>query len=416
MRQFANVFLILFLADGAISTLDELLAALSGIHLLIQVRNLASYPVLFLSLPFFICMGFDRRIPKHIFLPMVLYALWAPMIFWPMPLYLPEDGFNLILSLGQLLIGLLGLYAVWRRSKPLFFITPAMFAGPRFSWKNTLGFFAATTLLVPLTVAIIGFWSLASLVETRTAGFMKIRPTGLYMNEKIYIKNGKTLRLIPMIHIGRPDYYDAVSDSMNEDKTIILAEGVSDTQGLLKTKLSYDKLGEFLGLGSQRDMEFQGTYVARDFTPLDASSPSDTSKPHIVSADVDLSDFSPTTVDFIGILATAFFSGGPITEGYTEYSAWIGSKGDAQKIIDTITYDIFTRRNEAIFAMMGKALPHYNTLIIPWGALHMTAVEEEAQRLGFIMLGKKERLSVDFREALGHIKQMQQMRDNGVKP
>ena len=406
MRQFANVFLILFLADGAISTLDELLAALSGIHLLIQVRNLASYPVLFLSLPLFICMGFDRRIPKHVFLPMVLYALWAPMMFWPMPLYLPEAGFNLIISFGQLLIGLLGLYAVWRRANPVFFITPDMFSGPGFSWKNTLGFFAATTLLVPLTIAIIGFWSLASLVETRTAGFMKIRPTGLYMNEKIYIKNGKTLRLIPMIHIGRSDYYDAVGDSMDEGKTIILAEGVSDTQGLLKTEFSYDKIGEFLGLGTQRDMELQGTYVTRDFTPLDPSSPIDASKPHIVSADIDLSDFSPTTVDFIGILAAAFFSGGPITEGYTQYTTWIGSKGDVQKTIDTITYDIFTRRNEAIFAMMGKALPHYNTLIIPWGALHMTAVEEETQRLGFILLGKKERLSVDFREALEHVQQM----------
>lgn len=404
MRQFANLFLILFLADGAISTLDELLAAVSGMHLLSQVRTLVAFPVLFLSVPFFLTMGIDRRVPKRIFLPMVLYALWAPVMFWPMPLFIPEGVFGFLMSLGQLGIGLAGLHAVRKQSDHPFLMTPSMFSRDWFSWKNTLGFFSVAALLVPLTIVVIGTWSLATLVEVKTSGFMKIRVSGLYMNEKIYSKGGKTLRLVPMIHIGRTDYYDEVGGSMTNGKTIILAEGVSDREGLLKAKLSYDKIGELLGLTTQTHMQVDGTYVTSDFIPQGTSLEVNADKPHIVSADIDLSEFSPITIEFLGVLTTAFFNGQSLSEGYAQYSAWIEIQGDDQKTLDTITHDIFTQRNEAVFAMLSKALPHYDTLIIPWGALHMAEIEKEAKRLGFIMLGEKERLSVDFWEALEHLK------------
>ncbi len=407
MRHFANLFLILFLADGALSTLDELLAVVSGMHLLSQVRNLVAFPVLFLAVPFFICMGIDRRIPKKIFLPMVLYAMWAPMMFWPMPMFIPEAGFGFLMSLGQLGIGVAGLLAVRKESDHDFLITPSMFEGPWFSLKNTLGFFAASAVIVPLILAVIGFWSVATLVEVKTAGFMKLRPSGLYMNEKIYSKGGKTLRLLPMIHIGRTDYYNEVSGSMANGKTIILAEGVSDREGLLKAKLTYDRIGELLGLASQEHMELDGTYVTSDFKTMDESLEANGHKPHIVSADLDLSEFSPITIEFLGVLTTAFFSGQPLSDGYAQYSAWVELQGDDLKVLDTITHDIFTQRNEAVFAMLSKALPHYDTLIVPWGALHMAEIEKEAQRLGFFMLGEKERLSVDFGEALGHLRKIQ---------
>jgi hypothetical protein len=406
MRQFANLFLILFLADGAVSTLDELLAAVSGMHLLHQVRNLGAFPVLFLSVPLFVAMGIDRRIPKRVFLPMALYALWGAVIFWPMPLFIPEGMFGILMSLGQLGIGLAGLHAVRKRSGHDFLMTPSMFSEDWFSWKNTLGFFSMTALLVPLTLLVIGTWSLATLVEVKTSGFMKIRASGLYMNEKIYSKGGKTLRLVPMIHIGRTDYYDEVGGSMTNGKTIILAEGVSDREGLLKAKLSYDKIGELLGLTSQTHMRMDGTHVTSDFIPQSTSPDVTGDEPHIVSADLDLSQFSPTTIEFLGVLTSAFFNGQSLSDGYAQYTAWIYAQGNDQQTLDTITHDIFTQRNEAVFAMLSKALPHYDTLIIPWGALHMAEIEKEAQRLGFFMLGEKERLSVDFGEALEHLNQV----------
>ena len=81
-----------------------------------------------------------------------------------------------------------------------------------------------------------------------------------------------------------------------------------------------------------------------------------------------------------------------------------------EETFKVITHDIFTQRNEAVFAMLEKALPHYDTLIVPWGALHMTEIEKEAQELGFFQLGEKERLSVDFGEAMKHLKQVKRDR------
>ncbi|WP_300671850.1 hypothetical protein [Desulfoluna sp.] len=404
MRQFANLFLILFLADGAISTLDELLMAVSGMHLLIQVRDLLGFSVLFLSGLFFFAMGMDRRIPKRIFLPMTCYAMWGGLMFWPMPLFIPEGAVGLVMAVGQLVLGLLGLQMVRKHSDHPFLISPAMFSGSWFSAKNALVFFLASFLLIPIALCLIGFSAFTTFVETQTSGFMRITPTGIYMNEKIYGKNGKTLRLVPMIHIGRTDYYDEVGGSMANGKTLILAEGVTDREGLLKTKLSYDRIGKLLGLASQAQMPLDATWVSSDFLPIAPPINATDRKPHIVSADVDLSDFSAVTVAFIGVLANVIMSSDSLPEGYARYTTWVDAQVHIEQVLEAITHDLFTQRNNTVFAMFNKALPHYDTLIIPWGALHMAELEKEAQRLGFIQLGTKERLSVNFREAIGHLK------------
>jgi len=410
MRHFANLFLILFLADGAISVLDELLMAASGMHLLIQPRNLMAYAVLFLSVPFFIAMGLDRRIPKRIFLPMASYAMWGGLMFWPMPLHIPEGVLGMLMSLGQLGIGLAGVRAIRKRSDHAFLLSPSMVQGPWFSLKNTLAYFSASVLIIPVLLCLIGFSAFATFVEAKTEGFMRITATGLYMNEKIYVKNGKTLRLIPMIHIGRTDYYDEIGASITNGRTLILAEGVSDDEGLLKTRFSYDKMGEILGLDTQERMQIDATYISRDLKlldPLDAN----TRKPHIVSADIDLSDVSPATIVFINTLANALLNSDSPVDGWKQYTAWIDSQMNDELALADITHDIFTRRNQTLIAMLHKALPHYDTLIVPWGALHMAEIEKEAQRLGFIMLAEKKRLSVDFWEAMGHLRKKKKIGD-----
>ncbi|SCY33768.1 hypothetical protein [Desulfoluna spongiiphila] len=407
MRRFANLFLILFLADGAISVLDELFTAVSGMHLLIQPRDFLAFLVLFLSGPVFVAMGLDRRLPKRVFLPMAGYALWGGLLFWPMPLYIPKGAFGLIMALGQLGIGLAGIWAIRKQSDHAFLLSPSMIQGPWFSLKNTLACMSAGILIIPVLLCLMGFSAFSSYVEAKTNGFMRITTTGLYMNEKTYGKDGKTLRLIPMIHIGRTAYYREIGTSMTNGRTLILAEGVSDEKGLLKTQFSYDNMGELLGLDSQSRMQLNATYVSTDFEPLDPSD-AGAGKPHIVSADIDLSEVSPATVAFINTLATALSETDSPAEAWRQYTTWIDSQVNDENALSDITYDIFTRRNEAAVAMMTKALPRYDTLIVPWGALHMAFIEKKAQRLGFILLTENQRLSVSFREALEHLRQVQE--------
>ncbi|VFQ44670.1 hypothetical protein [Desulfoluna butyratoxydans] len=406
MRRFANLFLILFLADGAISVLDELFTAISGMHLLVQPRNVLAYLVLFLSVLVFMAMGLDRRLPKRVFLPMAAYALWGGLLFWPAPRYIPEGVFGILMALGQLSIGLAGLRAIGHQSDHPFLMSPSMFQGPWFSAKNTLVYVSATTLAVPVILFFMGLSAFSAFVEARTNGFMRVSFTGLYMNEKTYGKNGKTLRLIPMIHIGRTAYYHDIGNSITNGRTLILAEGVSDRQGLLQTHFSYDSLGTLLGLDTQERMTLDATSVSDEFKPL-APQDEGTRKPHIVSADIDLSEASPATVDFINTLAQVLSEADSPAGAWRGYTAWLETQPDDESVLAEITHDIFTRRNQALIAMMAKALPRYDTLIVPWGALHMPDIEKEAQHMGFVLLTEKERLSVSFREALGQLKRIQ---------
>jgi hypothetical protein len=49
---------------------------------------------------------------------------------------------------------------------------------------------------------------------------------------------------------------------------------------------------------------------------------------------------------------------------------------------------------------MRKALDRYDTIVIPWGALHMAEIEEEVLKRGFDLQQERERVSIDFRKML----------------
>jgi hypothetical protein len=44
-----------------------------------------------------------------------------------------------------------------------------------------------------------------------------------------------------------------------------------------------------------------------------------------------------------------------------------------------------------------RTLEHYDTVIIPWGAMHMPAIESAVFEQGFESGAARERLSLDFR-------------------
>ena len=62
--------------------------------------------------------------------------------------------------------------------------------------------------------------------------------------------------------------------------------------------------------------------------------------------------------------------------------------------------DILHRRNMAVIRYLDKALDRYDTVVIPWGALHMNELEAEVLKRGFKLQGEQERVSIDFRKML----------------
>ena len=396
MRTFANLFLFFFVVDGGLSVVDDLLSFTLGIELLSPLRNINAFATLVLAVPMFFALGFDRRLPKRVFLPQLAFLLWASAGLWPLLGTMPLEVLGLVASSMQLLLGLLALaYLRWRSSSIQ--LTAADFEDEPFSLFNTLGYFASSLIVLPF---IIGFLLLATAshqVGEQTAGFMRISTSGLHMKERIYQQGDKEVRLTGMIHIGAEDYYRELASSVDSERTIVLAEGVTDREGLLKNRFDYGDIGNALGLVSQEELDFDALEI--DLAELEEMNwnEQDLQIPHIARADIDLSAFTPLTIEFLNVLGKLISGDGPLSQKLEGYTAWV-EKNSGPEVYDILMGDILEKRNEVVIAHLGRALDHYDTVVVPWGAMHMPGIEEAVLQQGFLLAAEKERLSLAFRD------------------
>jgi hypothetical protein len=262
-----------------------------------------------------------------------------------------------------------------------------------FGLGNTLTFTGVNLILAPFFLVFVTLAMGSYYLEHQTAGFLRVSPKGIYMAERSYHLGDKEVRLAGMMHIGREDYFTALADSMAGTNTIILAEGVTDDDGLLKEHFNYNKLAGAIGLTSQETMQIDANLV--DLDDLDKVSP-DAWRPDIARADVDLSQFEASTVEFLNILGKTLLSKRPFAETFPEYNSWVEVNMTPEKMT-AVMNDIVDRRNEVIIGHFVKSMGYYDTIIIPWGAMHMPAIEKAVLDKGFRAGERQERLSLDFR-------------------
>jgi len=394
MRTFANLFLFFFMVDGLLSIIDDLLAITFGIEGLAPLRNLNALATLLLAVPMFFSLGFDRRLPKRMFLPLLLFLLWSTVGCWPLTGLIPLPKLSLLAAFLQLILGTLVLAYQRYRSGSLQ-LRPDDFSGTSFSLTHTLGYFAVTLLCLPVIAVYLAVASVSHQVETQTAGFMRIGLDGLYMKERSYRQGEKEVRLSGMIHIGEQSYYKQLAESIENRKTLILAEGVSDQQGLLKNRFDYSGLGNALGLSTQQELAFDARHV--DLAEIETIDWQDkeVSRPHITVADVDLSTFKPLTVEFLNQLGQLLTGNGSFRENFAAYNAWL-EEHMTPDLYDSIMEDILDRRNEAVIRHLERALNSYQTIVVPWGAMHMPAIEAALEEQGFTRSTERERLSLAY--------------------
>ncbi len=396
MQKIANLFLLLFLIFAALGVCTELLniyrlnSLISG--LLSGLRNLAGLLLLLLAVPVYFGLGLNRRLPKLIFVPLLAYLLWGLLDFWPLEV---PAGHNSLLyaACGQLFLGFLALLAIRRQNGASLLLTQEQFKGPGFSPTNFLGFCLLSLPLVPLILLLLSYASVGSLIETYTAGFVRLKPNGLYMIEKIYARDDKQIRLAGMIHMGREDYYAQLAESFNTGRTLLLAEGVSDTQGLLRSGFSYGNLANLLGLDAQEQLQFPGRLI--DAESLDQPISTESGTPDILRADIDLQDFDPRTVEVLNALGATLLNGGSLSSGYLEFNQW-AEQNITPETNQVLMDDLLQKRNRSVLSYLPQGLHKYQTLLIPWGALHMPGLETAVKARGFVLQGSRERLSIDF--------------------
>jgi hypothetical protein len=392
MRNFINFFLIAYAIDAALSTVDDLIAVLSGVQLLEPLRNLVGVGVFLLSIAVYVSLAVDSRPPKRILLPLTLLAAWAGLGFLPLPIFFQGHGILLVLSLLQLLLSGCAFLWVKHVTDGHWLLPPAFFERPAFRWKNTVWFASANIVLVPVVLVMLLGSSAYLYLDHKTAGFMQLGSEGLYLQERTYTRGDKQIHLMAMIHIGSREYYREISESLRADNTMVLAEGVTDNTNLLSDFPSYSKMADLIGLDTQENMALHGKLIKPE--QLDDYA-GETDDPLFVRADIDVKDLSEDARAFIRQVGELFNRDESFVDGLVDYMNWYSEKMTPEKE-KRVMSEIIDKRNAVVLDYLDKALRYYNRIVIPWGALHMPGLEQALLEKGFTPVEQTSRLAVDY--------------------
>ena len=169
-------------------------------------------------------------------------------------------------------------------------------------------------------------------------------------------------------------------------KALILAEGVTDREGRMKARPSYDNAARGLGLESQSEFQalLAGANRVDDASAVSVtpSSPvaSDAQAPHVLFADIDVADLSPATLRFLEAVGTVF-QAPTLAEAVQRYLAISTQFKDDE--VRGVMEEIVHKRNQRVLAAFDKYESQYQVIYIPWGALHMPDLEKKMKARGY---------------------------------
>ena len=370
-----SLFLGLVLANAIFSTLDDTCALLWGAHFL----SLPSTILLFITVPavalVYALTGLTPVIPKHVALP-VMALLGLPLVVaLPVMVYYYHEllWFDWLTSGAQVVGCLLlirWLQGNWQFRWPL--VADQHLGRRPFTWRNLL-LFVGLNLLVLLPAAILYLGGCAALaVHHFTGGFVALRPGGIVMQARKYIReDGRTVVLIPMTHIADSEFYRSVAEAVTSN-SVVLMEGVTDRHNLLTNRLSYRRAAKSLHLAEQHE----GFKLEQG---------------RLIQADVDVQEFSSNTIALLNLVTLVHGEGlTPRTVGQLmQYSP---TEDMEQQLFD----DLLAKRNRHVLSELQARLPESVNFVIPWGAAHMAGLAREIEKSGFHLAGTRDYLAIRF--------------------
>ncbi len=250
------------------------------------------------------------------------------------------------------------------------FVTADRLGAKNFSWRNLAVFAVANLAMLVATVVYLAVFS-AMAVDHFSGGFVSLRPDGLNVRVRKFIRDdNKTVWLVPMSHIGGSGYYETLSKSLPKG-SIVLMEGVSDRKKLLVNPISYARAASALGLAEQREkFQIPGK---------------------IVSADVDVDQFAPGTIDILNALML------PHSKGLTyETALKLAKFRPTEEAMNRCWDDLLGKRNRNLVGEIASWLPNTETIVVPWGAAHMPGISAEIQKMGFRCDTEQEITAIPF--------------------
>lgn len=355
-----GVILALFLANAAVAFLDDSLLLFAGRQDLTVFRAFFLLLMPPLGLATYLIMAAAPGIPKRVFLPVALYLPVTYVGVLPLFVYFHQHAawIGWGVSLAQVLLG--WWLVRWLNGKRGFrwpLVPDSRLGTRKFSWPHFAGMLLAGLLVLLPALLFHTALSAKLAVGHFTDGFVELRTSGVVMQVREYTRgDGVKITLVPMSHVGERDFYQNLSESFPDD-SVVLMEGVSDHRKVVRASSNYSKMAESIGVAEQQQV----------FKP----------KGKLVPADLDMSDFSPETLD---MLKTAMLIH---SKGVTAETMPILMKPTPPGLEKRLMEDILTKRNRHLLKVLHEHLPESRHIIIPWGAAHMPEIAREIEKSGF---------------------------------
>jgi len=391
MISFANLFLIGFALDAAISVLDDLARTGSDPSALSVARAGIALAALLAGLGNFLLLALYPRLPKRILLPSIAFLVWCALGAYPFPVDVDASrASGLALSGIQLGLALATLSWIRVRSASgrwLLHASDLPRRRPRIGY--TLRFGVATALIAPPLLAGFAGLSLSAQIERATAGFMTFDLTGINSTSREYHREDRRIDLVGMAHIGEDSAYLDFLGTAAGESTLLLEEGVSDEDGLMGEGLFYEMIAGRIGLDVQPSFE----EVLAAMPPSDADPP----WPDVRNADVDARVFSDETIALLDAAAQLYRSD-RLAPALAKFQATLDELGP--EAIEAAFRDLIENRNAHLLGEIRIGLDDYRRIVVPWGALHLPGIENAILGWGFEQTASSQRRIIAYQTIL----------------
>jgi hypothetical protein len=368
-----SVLLALFLFSAVLSFLDDSLLALFKRQDLTVIRLLSLLLMLPIGLITYLIVAAAPGVPKRPFLTIALFLPVSCIAVLPLLVYFHAHAawIGWMISLVQVMTGCLILKRFATGPRITWPLVPAeSIAEKQFRWSHFAGVVMAGLFLILPAMLIYTMLTAKLAVDHFSEGFVHLRPSGLAMEVREYVRDdGRRITLMPMSHVGESTFYQDLAESFTDD-SVVLMEGVSDRKQVVTAGSNYSKMAESIGV-----VEQQSAFKPRG---------------EIVAADMDMSEFSPATID---MLKTAMLIH---SKGVTAETMPILMKPTPPGLEKLLMDDILTKRNHHLLKVLHERLPNSRHIVVPWGAAHMPEIAREIEKSGFRVTDTREYTAIRF--------------------
>lgn len=354
MRKIVNIYIILFIVEGIVSLVNAMTGRLLGIQPLSIFQGMIAPIVFVLSFALYFIMGGTRGFPKRFLLPMILISIWAGLFFaLPVPMYLGIHNTELLLSIVQPCLAI-GAIVILRRSSDnkYWLYDRSAFEQFVFRWKRFFGFAVVNVIVIIPLIGVYLVLSVGAGISHLSHGFVHLGFRGISVEARTYLYEGKNVILLPTAHIAQAGFYDELVASLPVENTLVIPEGVTDKEKLLKDGLGYSKLASSLDLEAQNN---QSIVADRDKK----------------FCDVDISDFSKETIACLRSVAGVLQQW---SRGNREM-ALLQMVSIQEPDSKLLLRDVLELRNQRVNQCISDYLQAYDNIVVPWGAAHMPGIE-----------------------------------------